>query len=291
MYLDASDSCNDLVFQLGQSAIGTSFANRQWSIKVTQYACDFDNLAPKGCTQYFYGESSDTVRTYNYAGGQHLAEQDQSICIRQEEGNCRICWTVADDADFSISGSTGSTFANFNPDSCCGYGTAGTSVSTYDCFIIPGVYNPTAPSSALAPAPLLCGHDSGVGPPTICSTRTPFQIRFLSNRYEGATEIADGALQKGAQLTFIQSNTNCDVERNLTPPPPPPPPPPPRSRDNEEVDKKTAKKQKKAARKAARLAKRAERKAAKKTGKQAAKSDAAKKTDKQAAKTDEKAER
>lgn len=34
MYVDASEACNDLSFQLGANGIGTAVANRAWSIKV-----------------------------------------------------------------------------------------------------------------------------------------------------------------------------------------------------------------------------------------------------------------
>ena len=99
--------------------------------QVTQYSCDFNNLAPDGCTQYYFGpqQNSALVRTYNYDNGmgRHLAEQDQNICIRwkklirrairiekvlndnwicfrRERSNCRICWTVVNDIDFRVSG-------------------------------------------------------------------------------------------------------------------------------------------------------------------------------------------
>ena len=39
-------------------------------------------MAPDGCTQYFWGQTTDTVKTYNFSGGQHLASQDQNICVR-----------------------------------------------------------------------------------------------------------------------------------------------------------------------------------------------------------------
>jgi hypothetical protein len=74
--------CNDLNFQLGSSAVSTTIPNRQWSIKVTQIACDSPMRAPDGCTQYFFGDTG-TVQTYNFDGGQHLANQRQSICVRQ----------------------------------------------------------------------------------------------------------------------------------------------------------------------------------------------------------------
>ena len=53
-------------------------------LKVTQYSCDYDNLAPQGCTQYFFGNVMDTVQTFNFDGGQHLANQRQAICVRYQ---------------------------------------------------------------------------------------------------------------------------------------------------------------------------------------------------------------
>ena len=83
MYVDASEFCNDLNFQLGSSAVGTTLATRTWSVKATQYSCDYNNLAPSGCTQYFFGgDGTGTVQTFNFAGGQHLANQNQNICVR-----------------------------------------------------------------------------------------------------------------------------------------------------------------------------------------------------------------
>ena len=79
MYVDASDLCNELAFNLME---GTSTVTRSWSIKVTQYDCNYNNLAPKGCTQYHFGSSSGLVQTYNWDGGHHLADQDQNICVR-----------------------------------------------------------------------------------------------------------------------------------------------------------------------------------------------------------------
>ncbi len=51
---------------------------------MTQYNCDYSNLAPQGCLQYFFGQTTGTVRSFNYAGSPpfHLANQKQSICVR-----------------------------------------------------------------------------------------------------------------------------------------------------------------------------------------------------------------
>ncbi len=55
--------------------------------QATQYNCDFQNLAPQGCVQYFFGSNLGDVRSYNYQNraGVHLANQDQMICVRYSE--------------------------------------------------------------------------------------------------------------------------------------------------------------------------------------------------------------
>lgn len=50
--------------------------------QVTQYSCDYENLAPFGCTQYFFGGDTGTVMSYNFQGGVHLASQNQNVCVR-----------------------------------------------------------------------------------------------------------------------------------------------------------------------------------------------------------------
>ena len=122
VYVDASDLCNELAFALGPSTTEEmsragvlTAVTRSWNIKVrlnitiffshllilasllyfspinlfscnkvTQYDCDYNNLAPDGCTQYFWGATSDVVRTYNFQNdpARHLADQNQNICIR-----------------------------------------------------------------------------------------------------------------------------------------------------------------------------------------------------------------
>ncbi len=98
---------------------------------MTQYSCDFTNLAPPGCTQYFFGSTTGTLRSFNYNGGQghqarqtifilthfpnqtgpiiaiflQLANQQQTQCVRRERSFCRICYFAAMDAQFDVSGS------------------------------------------------------------------------------------------------------------------------------------------------------------------------------------------
>ena len=89
MYVEASDACNILSFQLA----GTG--KYAWEIKITQLDCFSNELAPTGCTQYHFGEISGTVQSFNYVGGTHLANQNQLICIRRELNMCRICYATA----------------------------------------------------------------------------------------------------------------------------------------------------------------------------------------------------
>jgi len=87
VYVETDKGCTDLSFQLG-----TDNTNRNWNIKITQYSCDSPLLAPPGCTQYYYGSTSSEVQTFNFNNGQghHLANQEQTICVRRERGQCRL---------------------------------------------------------------------------------------------------------------------------------------------------------------------------------------------------------
>jgi len=100
LYIDASDSCNTLLFILGRNPA----MEPMWSITVRQYSRDFINLAPAGCDQYHYDNdgtnalaTTGTVSSWNFnnGNGRHLANQDQTICIRQDAGMSRLCFSQA----------------------------------------------------------------------------------------------------------------------------------------------------------------------------------------------------
>ena len=84
VYFDANEACNSLDFQFGNAARGiTAIPTRSFSIRVTQYSCNYNNLAPSGCDQYFFGPTAtNQIATFNFAGGRHLANQHQTVCIR-----------------------------------------------------------------------------------------------------------------------------------------------------------------------------------------------------------------
>merc|ERR1712045_568311 len=90
MYIDASTDCNNLEFVFGQSAVGlTTLATRSITIKASQLACGDTNLAPSGCSQYYWGTGgASTIKSFGYDGSTaHLANQAQTVCVRRESGN------------------------------------------------------------------------------------------------------------------------------------------------------------------------------------------------------------
>jgi len=204
MYVDVScTDCIDLAFALGQGATAT----RQWSIKVTQIACTDETLAPPGCTQYHYGSTTGTIQTYNFDNGQHLNNQRQQICIRNEAGMCRICYWHAADTDFGVSGAAtavggvATKTKGFTSDKgCCNMGAAGNLQNGPDCVIIPGAVKTISANFAASTASnnmlgQFCGGNlvtiaSGTIAATICTDRTPFTIMFASDNWEWAAPTA-----------------------------------------------------------------------------------------------------
>lgn len=171
MYLDSSEMCNELAFNIGT----TTTVTRSWTIKITQYDCNFNNLAPDGCTQYFWGQTTDTVKTFNFSGGQHLASQDQNICVRRERSYCRICWSRTAIGDFEVSGATtGPSGAGLFPTAatfgCCNIGTKLSKVTNgYDCLIIPAP-SKTGSTTLVAGQDGFCGGNLGTAAGTTAKT-------------------------------------------------------------------------------------------------------------------------
>ena len=168
MYVDASEMCNDLAFNLAATG---STVTRTWAIKITQYDCNYDNLAPDGCTQYFWGQTKDIVKTYNFDSGAHLASQDQNICVRRERNTCQICWATTAEGDFETSsGMTGATGLALAKAHCCSYGTAFSKTATgYDCAKIPAP-SKAAGTSFPAGAYGFCGGELGTAGAIVAAT-------------------------------------------------------------------------------------------------------------------------
>merc|ERR1712083_455486 len=229
MYIDASTDCNNLEFVFGQSAVGISnLATRSITIKASQLACGDSNLAPSGCSQYYWGTGgASTIKSFGYDGSTaHLANQAQTVCVRRESGNCQICWYAASNTDVSLSGMSAAITATKTYKSakvkdslCCGYGADGkNSAWGYDCLMIPGAIKGSSPYTVPTPVSN-CGQGNGlayttgsykttVNPDgegqqkTICSASLPFRISFFSDAYEQM--VSDGAGSFGFKLSYFQ---------------------------------------------------------------------------------------
>lgn len=215
VYMDASENCNDLDFVFGENAHGVgSVATRSVNIRVLQLECGDMNLPPSGCTQWFSGAAgSGEIQSFGYDGtNPHLANQNQIICIRREQGNCKICYYAADDADVTLSGK--GTKGIMKDSSCCAYGADGKkSTGAYDCIMIPGA----AKDDSEIIKPSQCGGREGLvtassmGGKTVCSKVTPFRLEFYSDATEIGKDGVEGDFEdtaknsKGFKLKYFQS--------------------------------------------------------------------------------------
>jgi len=229
VYYDVSDNCNNLQFQFGQTANGVTKATRSFDIKISQIDCNSEMLAPSGCTQWYTGGGPAHVRTFNYDGGsgKHLANQDQTICVRRDSGKCAVCWVADALTDVQIGG-IATLSVMVKATACCGYGVAGVRVAAsqagYDCIMIPGAtkaaFNGEVPVSQ-------CGRNLGLASATedavattngitVCSKEVPFRVKFTSDNWEynnaGATALDEGGStgvtkQAGFKLRYTQ--TTC----------------------------------------------------------------------------------
>jgi hypothetical protein len=239
MYVDATSSfCNTLSFGLGTTATTT----RSWEIRISQFECDYNNLAPQGCTQYFFGADDGKIQSFNYnsGSGYNLANQKQNICFRREASKSKVCFSyVSAYTDFDVSlregaSATPSKLAvglTASKAGCCGYGNDGKK-GGYDCLLIPSAKTVNsggiASKSAATKRPLatgaatvddlegaFCGMRGIAGSKsakttkgttlkaTICTKRTPFMVSFQTDSFEYAVEANKQVGTKGFQLAYI----------------------------------------------------------------------------------------
>lgn len=218
VYFDVSKiECHDLTMSLGSFAQGVTIPTRSFNIRVTQLDCGFENMPPAGCTQYYFGNAgTGYIKSFNYdAGTTHLADQKQVICIRREQGMCRICYSADGVMDVQLSGKN--TMAiNKAASSCCGYGADGMkSAGVFDCLHIPGRRKLSAAkikSSVIAFGDEQCGGKGGLttaatgaAGKTICSKSYPFRVEFYSDGVELAIAAAIEGLTKGFKLKYFET--------------------------------------------------------------------------------------
>merc|ERR1712223_1552601 len=208
MYVDLCEDCIDLTFQLGTSTLDPT-----WNIRITQYEMNYENLAPFGCTQYFWKEDSDSdgkgvITSYNWNGGNgyHLADQNQNICIRREEDKTQICYSVTNPlTDFSISGTQYDNAITW----CGGYKGSDDGGTQRDALIIQSLsvkdngnalsYSNVCGQCGFATGAAAACDAAGIGAAgktkTLCTKSVPFVVRFTSDSWEGQ----DGVKETGAQ--------------------------------------------------------------------------------------------
>jgi len=216
MYVDMGSDCTDLTFQLGSASV-----DPKWKIRITQYAVTYDNLAPFGCTQYFWTQDSDTdgkgtITSYNYnsGGGHHLADQNQVICIRREDDKTRICYSTALVTDISISGLAAGAQQQIANKNCGGYDKVG-SGAYRDAIIIKSLSD--FAGADIVTYSNICGHGGLSNPAasgtlaTLCSKALPFTVTFTSDSWElhGTEKEEDGTdtvSNKGFKIYYEQDS-------------------------------------------------------------------------------------
>lgn len=154
MYVESSPMCNELNFYLGHQNSDTT-ANKNtpaWDIRITQIPCGSVTNPPGGCTQYYYGETSGTIKSFNFDGGRHLADQRQKICFRKERDFCRICFTQDQATDFDT--------VDMSVTSSSELVSCFTDYSYRDYLQIPGLSTRT--SSRAHSQSILCGSDQRI---------------------------------------------------------------------------------------------------------------------------------
>ncbi|XP_034247273.1 uncharacterized protein LOC117648983, partial [Thrips palmi] len=97
IYFDVEDMDEPITILMNMSREHTA---RLWEIKVTQI--EFQQRVPSGCLQY-HRDGKGVIQTMNFAeNGRHLANQDYTICMRQEEDMCSIVYEPCDENSFKI---------------------------------------------------------------------------------------------------------------------------------------------------------------------------------------------
>ena len=81
VYIDAADACTTLSFNIKENSV----VKPKWLISVTQYTSDFNNKAPKGCLQYFFGADKGIITglNWNSSSGKSM-DRNKRVCIRRE---------------------------------------------------------------------------------------------------------------------------------------------------------------------------------------------------------------
>lgn len=101
MIIEARDDCNELSFSWTNSITTLPV----WDIHIMQISCTAQWKPQDGCRQYYTGLTG-YIKSYNYEGGVHLANQQYNNCIRAAQGYCSISYTSVSTTSFQLSSIT-----------------------------------------------------------------------------------------------------------------------------------------------------------------------------------------
>ncbi len=109
-----------------------------------------------------------------------------------------------------------------SPEICCSYGPNLDNALGFECIDIPGAAKSSDPDMFL-PNNRFCGRSAGLvsvdmatkdNAKTICSSMTPFLIRFTSDAFETSDEaMYEEGKQTGFQLQYMQKGCSRDPKR------------------------------------------------------------------------------
>merc|ERR1712110_1057886 len=184
--------------------------DRGWEIKVTQLPCNHPNKQPEGCLQY-HTATSGRFETFNWPATNnaadatgatsrgHLANQDYSVCIRQNEGFCCVQYQVCSDAStadaMSIFRPMGDDGAAALVDSSCDRDYIGIAGSSASCISGTGGGNLNNRYCGGAFNPVTSDPKKDQKNVSICDCTAPFTVDIKTDAKgdEGATAAAAAA--------------------------------------------------------------------------------------------------
>jgi len=180
---------------------------RTWEIKVSQIECGATSMPPDGCLQYHVG-TTGRIKTFNFdestaASYQHLASQQYSVCIRQEQGHCCVSYVLCQDETkaWSIDLTADGTPTGKTGDDCTG-----------DYIGISGASDVCTPQSGRTLTSRICGAavftaDAGtkVAAATfhqVCDCTAPFIVEINTDATQELASTAGN--HRGACLDYTQ---------------------------------------------------------------------------------------
>merc|ERR1711971_549557 len=184
MYVDASDACNVLTFNIDQLNTGTA---RKWYLEINQLTKEMNLDTTHNCLQYHTG-TSGTFFNFNYDSSvttntvpsatapgtnTHLSMQEYDICFRREEGYCKLCFSTPTTTSFGMGYSKAAAAPQAAVDAdCTGVpGVAGDYIEVQNLHAVP---TPTTIVTRTCGA-IFSSASAATAAATACTAHTPFK--------------------------------------------------------------------------------------------------------------------